>query len=151
MIDGVLTKQLRMIPDERGYLMEVLRCDDELFVKFGQVYATVAYPGVVKAWHRHEKQYDCFAVLSGTAKIVVYDDREGSKTHGEVNEFFVGENNRMVVRIPPLVWHGFKCVGTRESLILNCPSEPFNYESPDEQRRPPHDGTIPYDWARKDG
>ncbi|MCJ7832051.1 MAG: dTDP-4-dehydrorhamnose 3,5-epimerase, partial [Actinobacteria bacterium] len=35
-IDGVLTKSLRVIPDERGRLMEILRADDEIFGKFGQ-------------------------------------------------------------------------------------------------------------------
>jgi len=37
MIDGVKVKKLKVIPDERGRLMEMLRADDDLFVKFGQV------------------------------------------------------------------------------------------------------------------
>ena len=151
MIDGVRTKQLKLIPDERGFLMEILRSDDEMFVQFGQVYVTVAFPGVVKAWHRHRKQYDNWVVLGGMAKIVLYDDREGSSTQGEINEFFLGSYNRMMVRIPPLIWHGFKCIGEKEVLILNCPSELYNYKEPDEQRLPAHDGPIPYDWSRKDG
>ena len=151
MIEGVRTKQLKLIPDDRGWLMELLRCDDELFIKFGQVYVTAAYPGVVKAWHCHEKQYDHLAVLSEMAKVVLYDGREDSATHGEVNEFFVGTHQRLLIRIPPLVWHGFKCLGDREVLILNCPSEPYNHAQPDELRLPAHHGPIPYDWSRKDG
>ena len=151
MIEGVRTKQLKLIPDERGWLMELLRCDDELFMKFGQVYVTAAYPGVVKAWHCHKKQSDHFAVLSGMAKVVLYDGRENSPTHGEVNEFFVGTHRRVLIRIPPLVWHGFKCIGDGEVLILNCPSEPYDHAKPDELRLPAHDGSIPYDWSRKDG
>jgi len=151
MIEGVKSTPLALIPDERGWLMEVLRCDDELFTKFGQAYVTCAYPGVVKAWHCHAIQTDHFAVLTGMGKVVLYDGREGSRTHGEVNEFFVGQHNRRLVRIPPLVWHGFKCIGGEECLILNIPTEPYNREKPDELRRPAHDGSIPYDWSRKDG
>ena len=77
MIKGVKIKELRVIPDERGWLMEILRCDDELFKKFGQVYVTTAYPGVVKAWHLHKKQTDNFTCIHGSMKVVLYDDREG--------------------------------------------------------------------------
>lgn len=151
MIDGVRVVPLKLIPDERGWLMEILRCDDELFMKFGQVYVTAAYPNVVKAWHCHRKQYDHFTVVAGMAKIVLYDGRDDSPTHGQFDEFFVGTHNHMLVRIPPLVWHGFKGVGPGQTLIVNCPTEPYNREDPDEMRLPPYDGSIPYDWSRKDG
>ena len=151
MIEGVRTKPLRVFPDERGWLMEILRCDDEIFAQFGQVYVTAAYPGVVKAWHMHEKQTDHFCVLNGMAKIVLFDDREDSATRGEVNEFFLGEHNRCVLRIPNLVYHGFKCVSDTQALVLNCPTECYNVAEPDEIRRPAHDPSIPYDWSRKDG
>ncbi|NLT23291.1 MAG: dTDP-4-dehydrorhamnose 3,5-epimerase, partial [Syntrophorhabdus sp.] len=58
MIDGVAIKMLKVIPDERGRLMEILRSDDEIFTRFGQVYMTTTYPQVVKAWHYHGKQDD---------------------------------------------------------------------------------------------
>ena len=151
MIDGVKTVPLRLMPDERGWLMEVLRCDDELFVKFGQAYVTVAYPGVVKAWHCHELQTDHFAVLTGMAKVVLYDGREDSPTYGEINEFFAGVHNRILIRIPPYVYHGFKAIGTQECMIMNIPTEPYNRDKPDELRLDPHNGPIPYDWSRKDG
>ena len=151
MIDGVIVKKLKVIPDERGYLMEMLRCDDEFFQKFGQVYLTVAYPGVVKGWHYHKKQTDHFVAVSGMIKVVLYDDRDGSKTKGEVNEFFMGERNAILVVIPPLVLHGMKGIGTKPGLLINCPTEPYNYESPDEFRVDPHDNDIPYDWATKEG
>ena len=107
MIDGVRTKQQRVIPDERGRLAELLRCDEDAFDKFGQVYMTTAYPGVTKAWHFHKIQTDNFSVVRGMMKIVLYDDREDSPTNGEVNEFFVGDHNPMLVQIPPGVYHGF--------------------------------------------
>ena len=151
MIDGVKTKKLRVIPDERGRLMEVLRRDDDLFVKFGQIYVTTAYPGAVKAWHYHKLQYDNFTCILGMMKIVLYDGREGSPTKGEVNEFFIGTYNQELVQIPPCVMHGFKCISDTEALILNCPSEPYNRAEPDEYRIPAHSPDVPYDWTRKDG
>ncbi len=151
MIDGVKVKNLKVICDERGRLMEILRSDDELFIKFGQVYMTTAYPGVVKAWHYHKHQTDNMSVVRGMMKIVLYDDREGSKTRGEVNQFFVGENNPILVSIPEMVYHGFKCISETEAMVINVPTNIFDYKQPDEYRIDPHKNTIPYDWSRKDG
>ena len=152
MIEGVKTKKLRVIPDERGRLMEILRSDDkEFYQKFGQVYLTTAYPGVVKAWHYHHKQTDNFAVVSGMMKVVLYDSRQDSPTHGEVNEFFMGEQNPLLLQIPPLVMHGFKCISEGEALVINIPTEPYIYDKPDEHRVHPHDNDIPYDWAIQEG
>ena len=149
-IEGVTTRDLRLIPDERGRLMEILRADDKEFTKFGQVYVTTAYPGVVKAWHYHNLQDDNMTVLKGMAKIVLYDDRESSSTKGLVNEFFVGEHNHILIHIPKLIWHGFKCISDSEVMIMNIVTECYNYKNPDEYRKPPHGSDIPYDWDRKD-
>ncbi len=150
-IDGVETKKLTVHADERGRLMEMLRSDDPFFAKFGQAYLTTAYPGAVKAWHYHQKQVDHFTCVRGMMKVVLYDDREGSKTRGTVNEFFIGEHNPMLVRIPAGVYHGFKCISEHEALIINVPTEVYRYEQPDEFRIPAHDPRIPYDWSRQDG
>jgi len=151
MIKGVKVKKLKVMPDERGRLMEMLRADDEAFEKFGQVYMTTAYPGVVKAWHYHKNQADNMAVVKGMMKIVLYDDREDSPTKGEVNEFFVGEHNPILVTIPREVYHGFKCISDEEAIVINIPTNTYNYESPDEYRVDPHKNNIPYNWERKDG
>ncbi len=151
LIDGVQSKQLKVIPDERGFLMEMLRADEEMFVKFGQVYMTVAYPGVVKGWHYHKKQDDIFFGIKGMIKLVLHDAREDSPTHGTTNEFFIGERNPMLVTIPAGVLHGFKGIGHEPAYIINLPTEPYNYADPDEYRIPPHDPSIPYDWTLKDG
>jgi len=151
MIEGVQTKALRVIPDERGFLMEVLRSDDALFGGFGQVYLTTAYPGVVKGWHYHKYQTDCMTVIKGMAKIVLCDMRASSPTQGEINEFFVGEKNPILVRIPVGVAHGMKAIGTEMAYMLNVPDRPYDYQNPDEFRLQPHGGPIPYDWSRKDG
>ncbi len=151
MIDGVMVKILKVIPDERGRLMEILRNDDEMFRGFGQVYMTTAYPGVVKGWHYHKKQYDNMAVVKGMMKIVLYDGRRDSATFGEVNEFFAGEHNPVLVHIPPFVYHGFKCISSEEAVVINTPTEHYAYGDPDEFRVDPHSKDIPYDWDRKDG
>ena len=151
MIDGVKVKKLKVVPDERGRLMEILRADDEMFIKFGQVYLTTAYPGVTKAWHYHKMQHDSMCCVKGTLKLVLYDPRDDSPTKGEVNEFFIGEHNPMLVQFPPGVYHGFKGVGTEEALVINTPTETYRYDKPDEYRLDAHDNDIPYDWARKDG
>ncbi len=151
MIEGVKVKQLVMIPDERGRLMEILRCDEELFEKFGQVYMTTAYPGVVKGWHFHHRQTDHFCCVSGMMKLVLYDNRKTSTTHGQVKEFFLGEASPILVKIPPLVLHGFKGIGIKEAIVINCPTEPYDHTSPDEHRLPHDDPSVPYNWGRKDG
>jgi dTDP-4-dehydrorhamnose 3,5-epimerase len=151
LIEGVTIKRLKVIPDERGFLMEMLRCDDEIFKKFGQVYLSVAYPGVVKGWHYHKKQTDNFTVVKGMLKVVLYDQREGSATKGMVNEFFMGEKNPMLLVVPPMVVHGVKAVGGEAGYLVNCPTEPYDYDQPDEYRIDPHSGEVPYDWHRKDG
>ena len=150
-IAGVKVKPLRIIPDERGWLMEVLRADEqELFTKFGQVYVSATYPGVVKAWHFHRRQIDNFACVAGMVKLVLVDTRDDSPTLGRINEFFVGTQNPVLVQVPNLVYHGWKCISSDMSLVVNVPSEPYHYAEPDEYRLAPHD-TLPYDWTRKDG
>lgn len=151
MIHEANVKPLKVIPDERGRLMEMLRCDSDLFKGFGQVYMTTAYPGVVKAWHYHKKQWDHFVCVRGMMKVVLFDSRDDSPTKGEVNEFFMGDHNPILLQIPPLVYHGFKCVSDHEAMVINTPTELYNYNEPDEFRVDPHSNDIPYDWNRKDG
>jgi dTDP-4-dehydrorhamnose 3,5-epimerase len=151
MIEGVQTKKLKVIPDERGRLMEILRVDEDLFVKFGQVYLTTTYPQVVKAWHYHKKQDDFITCVKGMLKLVLFDDREHSPTKGEINEFFIGDFNPTLVKVPMMVYHGWKCISLDEALVVNAPTEAYNGADPDEYRLDPHNNSIPYRWGRKDG
>jgi len=151
MINGVKIKKLKAIPDERGHVMEIFREDDEIFSRFGQVYITTAYPGVVKAWHYHKKQTDNFACIRGMMKVVLYDSRTDSPTKGEINEFFIGEHNNLLIQIPKMVTHGFKCISEYEAIIVNCPTECYNHKNPDEYRIDPHKSDILYNWERKNG
>jgi dTDP-4-dehydrorhamnose 3,5-epimerase len=149
-IEGVRTKPLTCIPDERGWLMEILRADDPLFTRFGQVYVSATYPGVVKAWHYHKVQVDHFVCVAGMVKLVLVDTRPGSPTAGVVNEFFLGALNPVLVQVPNLVHHGWKCISEEPSIVVNVPTEPYRHDDPDEFRVEAH-GVLPYDWSRKDG
>lgn len=147
MIKDVLVKPLKKIPDERGIIMHMLRCDDPDFKKFGEIYFSIVYPGVVKGWHIHKEMTLNYAVVSGMIKLVLYDPRPDSPTQGEVQEIFTGEDNYVLVVIPPGIWNGFKGIGTKPAIVANCATLPH---SPDEiQRLDPVKNDIPYDWGLK--
>ena len=150
MIAGVEIKQLKVLADERGRLMEILRSDEPIFKKFGQLYMTTAYPGVVKGWHYHKVQWDHFVVVKGMLKLVLVDQREDSETRDVINEFFLGVHNPILVSVPPLVLHGFKGIDVDETIVVNCPTEVYHYKDPDEYRMDPHISDVPYDWDRRD-
>ncbi len=152
MIEGVGVKSLKVIPDERGLLMEILRSDEPMFERFGQVYVTVVKPGIVKGWHYHKVQTDHFSCLQGKALVVLYDARPESRTFGEVNEFDIGFHNPLLIKIPPYVYHGFMSSESQEdAMILNVPTEVYHYNEPDEYRADPFSGEIPYQWEARAG
>lgn len=147
MIQGVLVQPLSQIPDERGRIMHMLRADDPYFEKFGEIYFSTVYPGVVKAWHLHKEMTLNYAVVSGTIKLVLYDDRTDSPTRGELMELFIGDGKYVLVKVPPMVWNGFKGVGTVPAIVANCATIPHD---PNEiVRMDPFDNSIPYNWELK--
>lgn len=148
MIKGVNVKKLKVLPDDRGRLMEIMRADDKFFKKFGQVYMTTAKPGVVKAWHYHKKQEDNFTCVHGKMRLALYDSRKSSPTYGEVNDFIISLDDPMLVTIPKNVYHGFKCVSDCEAVVINTPTKTYSYKKPDEYRLDPYENDIPYDWRK---
>lgn len=150
MIHDVELEELQINADERGYLTEVWRSDWEFYAgedEPAMSYVSETYPGVVRAWHRHnEGQIDHFVVPRGKVKVGIYDDREGSPTQGELDTFVVGEGNMNAIRIPGDCWHGFKAVGDERALLLNFPTTLYDYEDPDEERIPYDTDRIPLDW-----
>jgi dTDP-4-dehydrorhamnose 3,5-epimerase len=109
---------------------------------------TTAKPGIVKGWHWHKKQYDSFTCISGKMLLALYDNREGSPTKGETMDFEISMKNPMVVQIPPGVYHGFKCTGNEEAVVINTVTEPYDYENPDEYRIDAYDNDIGYNWEK---
>ena len=148
MIEGVEIHPLRRIPDERGVIFHMLRCDAAHFERFGEIYFSGVYPEVVKGWHRHKEMTLNYAVPVGSIKFVLYDDRDGSPTHGELQEITLGEYNYALVKVPPMVWNGFKGIGTSMALVANCATLP--HAGDEIERCDPHDCHIPYSWARED-
>ena len=148
MIEGVKVKKLKVISDERGRLMEILRRDDEIFKEFGQVYMTTAKPGVVKAWHWHKLQTDSFACVSGKIRLILYDARSDSKTYKQIDEFEMSLDNPLLVQIPASVYHGFKCISDVEVIVINTVTKAYNHKSPDEYRVDAFDNDIEYDWRK---
>lgn len=149
MIDGVAIKQLRRISDERGTIYQMIRSDDPMFEKFGEIYFSTVYPGVVKGWHIHKVMTLNYAVVYGKIKLVLYDDRNESPTKGKLQEIFIGEDNYSLVKIPPMIWNGFKGIGEKTAIIANLASIPHD---PDEiMRADPFENHIKYNWDLKHG
>jgi len=143
-IDGVQVIPLRRIPDERGTVHHMLKSTDPHFDTFGEIYFTTVYRGAVKGWHRHRDMVLNYACIWGRIKLVLFDDRDGSPTEGELMERFIGSDDYSLVIIPAGVWNGFK--GMDEvSIVANCATLPHDPSRSD--RLDPFENDIPYDWA----
>lgn len=144
MIEGVVITPLRQIPDERGKVMHMLRRDDPEFEQFGEVYFSMVYPQAIKAWQLHTAVTLNYAVVVGMIKLVLYDQRPGSSTHGQIQVIFAGEQNYVRVKIPPGIYTGFKGIGPVPAVVANCATLPHD---PQESRRlDPLSDKIPYNW-----
>jgi len=129
MIEGVRIKKLKQFVDERGRVMHMIRADDPLFAKFGEIYFSEVLPGVVKAWKKHRIMSQLFAVPIGMIRLVIYDDRDHSRSKGAIEEYEIGRENYRLAKIPPMLWYGFQCLGNRPALVVNCADMPHD---PDE-------------------
>jgi dTDP-4-dehydrorhamnose 3,5-epimerase len=147
MIDGVQVIPLKRIPDERGTILHMLRNTDPHFQQFGEIYFSTVYPGVVKGWHWHREMTLNYAVPVGRIKLVLYDERESSPTHGELIEIFLGPDNYSLVIIPPEIWNGFKGMSSPFALMANCCTHA--HDPSRSKRMAPFNSHIPYDWAVK--
>ena len=145
MIAGVTITPLRQIFDERGKVMHMLREDSPAFTRFGEIYFSCTHPGAIKAWHLHKSMTLNYAVISGAIKFVLFDDRTDSPTRGEIQELFISPEHYVLVTVPPLIWNGFKGVGTETAIVANCATLP--HDPAELERRPASDARIPYDWG----
>ncbi len=147
MIEGVIIQELKQIVDERGKVMHMLRSDSPLFTKFGEIYFSVVNTGVVKAWKRHRKMTQHFAVPVGKIKLILYDSREHSPTLDKVEILEIGEDNYCLVKIPPMLWYGFQGLSAVPALIANCTNIP--HDQNEVERCDLFDKAIPYNWLIK--
>lgn len=144
-IDGVIVTPLRIISDERGAVLHMLRNDAEGYSKFGECYFSEVVPGKVKAWKRHAIQTQNFAVPIGMMRVVIFDDRPGSPTRSQIMEVDLGRPeayNR--ITIPPLLWYGFRCISKEIALLVNCADYP--YEKAESETIDLYNPLIPYSW-----
>jgi len=146
-IEGVVTKQLVRHCDDRGFFMEILRDDDKLLTRFGQSSLSMSYPGVIKAFHYHERQDDIWFFPVGNAQVVLHDLRETSPTKGVTNVFYMGEINPLLLLIPKGVAHGYRVLGSNPVIITYYTTEAYDPASPDEQRLAWNDAGINFDWT----
>jgi dTDP-4-dehydrorhamnose 3,5-epimerase len=149
MIEGVKITKLAKFCDERGIIMHMLKRTDPSFTEFGEIYFSCGYPGVVKAWHIHKEMTLNDCCLVGMIKLVIYDLRPDSSTHGELMELFIGEQNYCVVQIPPGVANGYKAYGDKMAIVANCASMP--HDKSELIYIDPFHNDIPYDWSLKHG
>jgi dTDP-4-dehydrorhamnose 3,5-epimerase len=149
MIAGVEMIPLLRIQDERGFVMRMLRADDPHFTRFGEIYFSVIYPGIIKGWHLHSRMTINYAVVQGNIKLVLYDQREDSKTYRELQEIVFGQINYQLVRVPPGVVNGFTAVGGDGAVVANCADIP--HDPTEITRIDPFTPTIPYDWKVRHG
>jgi len=147
MIEGVKIHIKKQIFDERGKIMHMMRNDDPNFTKFGEIYFSYTHPNTIKAWHLHKRMTVNYVCIFGKIKLVLYDDRENSKTKGLIEEIFLTPENYFLVSVPPLVWNGFKSIANESSMIANFADLPHD---PDEMLRKPFDDKyFNYDWNMK--
>lgn len=149
MIEGVIVTPLRQIIDERGKVMHMLRADSPHFKAFGEIYFSCIYPGAIKAWHIHKRMTLNYAVPHGNIKFVLFDRRPESSTKGQIQEFYLGPDSYVLITVPPMVWNGFKGIGTEMAIVANCASAP--HDPTEIERRSPFDPEIPYSWDIRHG
>ncbi|MCB1877445.1 MAG: dTDP-4-dehydrorhamnose 3,5-epimerase family protein [Chromatiales bacterium] len=145
LIDGVRVKEIRSVIKNNGYLTEIYRADWQLDSRpVDQVFQVVLNPGEIEAWHVHSQTVDRFFVCQGRMKIVLYDAREESPTHGRINEFRLGSARSGIVSVPPGVWHGVQNIGDVASIMINLVDHAYVYEKPDHWGLPAGSALIPY-------
>jgi len=147
MIDGLKVIPLRRIPDERGTILHMMKRTDPHFVEFGEIYFSTIYKGAIKGWHLHRDMTLAYACVHGRIKLVIYDERPGSPTHGALDEIFLGPDNYSLVMIPPGLWNGFKGLSEPEAIVANCCTHP--HDPTRSSRHEPLRSHIPYDWELK--
>ena len=146
MIDGVLVVPLRIIADERGAVMHMLRADAPHFKGFGEVYFSTVKQGAIKGWRRHKRMTQNLAVPAGRVQLALYDDRPGSLTHGKTQDVVLGpQATYALVSVPPGVWSAFKGLAENESVIANCAS--IGHEPDEGETRPLSDPPVAFVWT----
>jgi dTDP-4-dehydrorhamnose 3,5-epimerase len=146
-IDGVIVREVLHVPRDHGVITEMFRPEwDPTGLPIIHIYQSRLFPGAIGAWSCHAKTVDRLFVNQGHLKIVLYDGREASKSFGRVVELYAGDSRPGFAVIPSGVWHGLQNLGSSDALIVNFPTNAYDYEDPDHYRLPYDSPEIPYTW-----
>ena len=143
-IQGVEIIKKNQIVDDRGIILHMLRVDDKNYKKFGEIYFSTINPNKIKAWHFHKLMTLNYAVVHGSIKLVLYDDRDESKTKGTIQEIILSNESHFLVSIPPKIWNGFCSSNNKHAILANCSDIPHDNE--EIMRLPYDDPKFPYKW-----
>ena len=145
MIHDVKITTLKIISDNRGKVMHMLRSDSSIFKNFGEIYFSTIYTNLIKGWHLHKEATLNYACVKGKVKLVLFDDRDSSPTRGKLYELILSPENYFLVTVPPNIWNGFKGLDKSESIIANCLTLPHNEK--EMVRKEPNDKKFNYNWG----
>jgi dTDP-4-dehydrorhamnose 3,5-epimerase len=145
---GVTFRDAVTHTDDRGSVCEIFDPrwgwhDDPLVF----VYMFTVRPGVVKGWNLHKEHEDRYLIVSGDLAVVLYDDRPDSPTRGLVSKIVLSEHRRRLMNVPKNVWHADHNVGTKDALVVNCPTTQYDHANPDKYRLPLDTDLIPYSFG----
>lgn len=147
-IDGVVVREVLHVPRDHGVITEMYRTEwDPTGLPVVHIYQSRLFPGAIGAWSCHAKTIDRLFVNQGHVKLVLYDGREESATHGRIMELHAGDARPAFLALPIGVWHGLQNLGSTDALMLNFPTRAYDYSDPDHYRLPYDSPEIPYTWA----
>lgn len=133
--------------DDRGFLSQILPEGDESF-EVKRIYSTGNFSkGIIRGFHKHQREKKAFFVPSGAAKFVAVDDRKDSSTYKEINSFILSVLKPTVLIIPTGVYTGWMSLEDN-TVVLGISSETFDKDNPDDERLDPH--TYGNVWEVKD-
>ena len=146
MIHDIKITPLKILSDDRGKVMHMLRNDSKVFEKFGEIYFSTIYCGSIKGWHLHKESALNYVCVKGKVKLVLFDDRKDSPSKNQYQELTLSPENYFLVTTPTNIWNGFKGLDKSESIIANCLTLPHNEK---EMMRIDHnDKKINYNWDK---
>ncbi len=145
-IKDVIITELKVIKDERGKVMHMMRNDSSVFKSFGEIYFSTIYKDAVKAWHLHKEATLNYACIKGKVKLVLFDDREDSSSKSTYEEVILTPEKYFLISIPPNIWNGFKGLDEGESIIANCLNLPHNEK--EMVREDPYSKKFQFNWNK---
>ncbi len=142
-IEGVQLINLTLFIEDGGCLTEIVRLDDNGCLqnmpdfKVKQSTFSQMLPGVIKAFHLHYNQEDCWFIMPTDRVLVgLFDAREGSPTYNNTMRLVLGAGRAQLLYIPRGVAHGLANLWQVPASMIYFVNQCFDAENPDEHRLP---------------